>query len=173
MKFNIETTRLILRDFSYDDIDDFFEMDSDPEVHKYLGQKPIQSKEETIKSIEFVQQQYINNNIGRWTIRDKKTNAYIGWAGLKFITSPINGYKNFYDIGYRLSKKQWGKGFATEAAKAALEYGFDVMRLTEIHGTAHVENIASQTILQKIGLEYVNQFLYEGELMCNWYTIKK
>jgi [ribosomal protein S5]-alanine N-acetyltransferase len=173
MKFYIETDRLILRDFLYEDADDFFEMDSDVEVHKFLGNKPILSLEETIKMIDYVRQQYDENNIGRWTVIDKVTKEYLGWAGLKFITTPINGYLDIYDIGYRLNKKHWGKGIASEASKAALDYGFNTMHLEEIHGAAHVENMASQAILKKLGMVYRNQFIFQEDIPCCWYSIKK
>ena len=86
MKIFAETKRLILREILLTDIDGMFELDSDPEVHRYLGNKPVSDKDQIIKVINFIRQQYLDNGIGRWAIIDKKTNNFIGWTGLKFVT---------------------------------------------------------------------------------------
>lgn len=72
-----------------------------------------------------IRQQYIDNGIGRWAIIEKKTNDFIGWTGLKFVTDLTNNHKHYNDLGYRLRKKYWGKGIATETAFASLSYAFD------------------------------------------------
>src|ERR1044071_659176 len=95
-----ETQRLILREITMEDVDGFFELDSDPEVHKYLGTQPVTSKQEIIDTIKFVRQQYVDNGIGRWAIIDKSTNRFIGWTGLKLVKDVINNHSNYYDLGY-------------------------------------------------------------------------
>jgi ribosomal-protein-alanine N-acetyltransferase len=84
----------------------------------------------------------------------------------------VNGHVDYYDIGYRLIKKYWDCGFATEAAKAWLDYGFDKMDLKKIYGMADVENIASKNVLEKIGLNYVENFTFDG-IEHNWFRITK
>ena len=84
-----------------------------------------------------------------------------------------NNHINFYDVGYRLDKKYWGKGYATESCKVALEYGFKTMQLKEIIGTCHEENKASRRVLEKCGLKFVEQFIYKNELTCDWLKITK
>nr|WP_240768670.1 GNAT family N-acetyltransferase [Olivibacter sp. XZL3] len=79
-----------------------YELDSDPEVHKYLGNNPIKDKDQVPGIIDFIRKQYIEHGIGRWAVVDKQTNDFIGWAGLKYITEETNGQKNYYDLGYRL-----------------------------------------------------------------------
>lgn len=93
MKIFAETERLILREILPSDIDGMFELDSDPEVHKYLGNKPVTTREQISDAINFIRQQYIDNGIGRWAIIDKKTNDFIGWTGLKFVTELTNNHK--------------------------------------------------------------------------------
>lgn len=109
-----------------DDVDPFFEMDSDPEVHKYLGTQPVKSRDQIVETIHYVRQQYIDNGIGRWAIADKFTNQFIGWTGLKLVKEIMNNQTNYYDLGYRLLRKYWGRGYATETAQASLSYGFDI-----------------------------------------------
>ncbi len=170
MKIFVETPRLILREILPDDVDGFFELDSDPEVHKYLGNKPVSDKSELIKVINFVRQQYEENGIGRWAIIDKASNSFIGWAGLKFVQELTNNHINYHDLGYRLIRKYWGKGYATEAALASLNYGFEVMQLQDIFAAAHIHNQASNSILKKVGFNFLETFIDEDEVN-NWYKI--
>ena len=128
MKIHIETERLIIRDLEAFDAKGIFELDSNPKVHEFLGKNPIKTIEEAEGVINGIRQHYKENGIGRWAIVDKKTNDFIGWTGLK---NEQNLRENFsyYDLGFRLRNKYWGKGIATEAAIACLNYGFDTLNL--------------------------------------------
>jgi len=172
MKIFAETERLLFREILPTDIDGMFELDCDPEVHKYLGNKPVSSKEQAMDMINFIRQQYIDYGIGRWAVIEKKTNDFMGWSGLKYIVTEINGHKNYYDLGYRLIRKYWGKGIATESALASLEYAFDKLELNEVYGMAESENIASNKILRKVGLRFIEDFDYNG-MRHNWYKIER
>jgi len=170
MKIFAETERLILREILPDDVEGFFELDSDPEVHRYLGNKPVETREQIAEVIQFIRQQYIDNGIGRWAVIDKKTNDFIGWSGLKLVTEPINNHVNFYDLGYRFIRRYWGKGIATEAACASLVYAFDTLHLKEVYAHAACENAGSNRVLTKTGLTFIETFVHEG-IKCNWYKI--
>ncbi len=169
----IETERLILRELQPSDAAKMFELDSNPEVHKYLGNHPIHTINQAEEVIASVRNQYITNGIGRWATVEKSSGEFIGWSGLKFISKPENNQVNFYDVGYRLMPKYWGKGYATESAKAALGYAFNTMNLNEVVGTCHEDNIASRRALEKCGLIFVKKFLYKNELTCDWLKISK
>lgn len=172
MKIFAETERLILREILPTDVDGMFELDSDPEVHKYLGNKPVTNKDQIVEVISFIRQQYIDNGIGRWAIIDRKTNEFIGWTGLKYVTNETNNHKNYYDIGYRLNKRFWGQGIATETALISRNYAFEKLNVNEIYGSASCENIGSNKILKKLGLKYIESFFYD-EIKCNWYKMDK
>jgi RimJ/RimL family protein N-acetyltransferase len=101
----------------------------------------------------------------------KESNELIGWAGLKYNSEIVNNKVNFYDIGYRLNEKFWGKGYATEASFAWLDYGFKEMKIQVIAAAAHSANNASNRILQKIGMKQIEQYL-EDEVTWNWYELK-
>jgi RimJ/RimL family protein N-acetyltransferase len=163
MQIFAQTERLILREIMPSDDQGMFELDSDPEVHTYLGRKPFTHIEESRNIIEFIREQYRYNGIGRWAAVDKATGEFIGWAGLKLITEPINYKSNYYDLGYRFIRRYWGKGFATEAARASIEYGFITLHLREIYAMADIHNIASQQVLTKVGLHYIETFEHAGE----------
>lgn len=170
MKIFAETSRLILREILPEDDNGMFDLDRDVSVHKYLGNKPIQSIAQARENIRLIRKQYLDFGIGRWAMIEKKSNDFMGWAGLKFMDQR-NGYKNYYDIGYRLIPRFWGKGFATEAAIASRDYAFKEMNLAVIYGCTHIENLTSKNILEKIGLQFVETFISD-DLICNWLELK-
>jgi ribosomal-protein-alanine N-acetyltransferase len=167
-----ETDRTILREMIIEDVDDFYEMDSDPEVHRFLGTKPVTDKNEIADTIRYVRQQYFDHGIGRWAIVDKSTGQFIGWTGLKLVKDMINLRTNYYDLGYRLKRKHWGQGFATETAIASLDYGFDILKLNEIIATVNMGNAASNRVVNKLGFTLSGTFNLH-DLKHNWYTIDK
>jgi [ribosomal protein S5]-alanine N-acetyltransferase len=144
----IETNRLYLRELSVDDAQHFYHLNSDEEVIKYTGDKAFSSIEEAQIFLKNYNS-YQKYNYGRWAVIDKSTTEFIGWCGLKY--SPE---LDAVDIGFRFFKKYWNQGFATESAKACLEYGFEKLQLPKIVGRAMEENIASIKVLEKIGMTY-------------------
>lgn len=171
MKNPIETERLLLRELLLSDADGMFELDSNPKVHLFLGNNPVKKLEESIEYIHFVQKQYKDFGTGRWAVILKDTNEFLGWSGIKFITDEINGHKNFYEIGYRFIEKHWGKGYATEAGKAFVDYAFNEMKVDALYAYADAGNENSRKILEKLGLQYANSFEHEGETEV-WYEMK-
>lgn len=170
MTIHLETIRFILRDFEYSDIDDLFELDSNPDVMKYIRLPTATSKEQIEKTIAGVKEQYQRNGIGRWIVQDKATKEVLGWSGLKI----EEHFRDFHynDVGYRFKPQYWGKGVATETALASLKYGFEQLSWDKICATADIENIASNIVLQKIGLTKQYDFDHEGEVL-NWYEIQR
>lgn len=173
MKIFVETERLILREILPTDLEGMFELDSNPVVHKYLGNNPVKSREESEKYIQSIREQYIDRGIGRWAAIEKSSGDFIGWSGLKFNTGEkdaLNGKQDFYDIGYRFIPRYWGKGYATESALVALNYGFKVKAYETITGIALIGNIGSNKVLQKIGLNHIEDFNYE-DTKASWYEL--
>lgn len=172
MKIYAETDRIILREIVLDDAAAMFEMDADPEVHTYLGKSPIQTMDQAIQNIKYIRQQYVDYGIGRWAIADKRTGQFAGWGGLKHRTDEVNGHSGFYEVGYRLLRKFWGQGLATESAKASLKYAFEELYLDQVYALANVENDASRNALLKSGLKITGQLEHEG-IQCHWFEIKQ
>ncbi len=174
MKIYIETERLLIREIELTDVDDMFEMDSDPEVHKYILQSPVQSKEEIVEVIEMLQKQYTNNGIARWAIVDKMTNEMLGWCGIKYYTDELNGHQNFYEHGYRFKQKHWGKGYATESSKVILNWAFRNLNTDSIYAITDIDNKNSIHVLDKLEFELKEIFKYnDTHLVCNWFELKK
>lgn len=174
-KIFIETGRLILREIISEDLERMFLLDSNPDVMKYIGVKPVTKLEESVETIKKIRKQYQENGIARWAVIEKESNLLIGWCGLKLLTEPINGFKNVYELGYRFLPEFWGKGYATESGKAVLEYGFDNFNLNQIYACADVDNVGSNIILKdKLGFDSQETFvddLYGAT--CYWYELKK
>jgi RimJ/RimL family protein N-acetyltransferase len=171
MKIFAETERLILRELVVSDANGLFAVDSDPDVNIYLGNNPVKSIEQTNEIIKFIRNQYIENGIGRWAMIEKNTHNFIGWAGLKLVKETTNNHCNYYDLGYRLNKNYWGKGFATEAAKASVDYGINQLNLKDIYAIADSNNVASKKVLEKVGLKFIETFNLEGTPH-GWFHLK-
>jgi RimJ/RimL family protein N-acetyltransferase len=170
MNLQIETNRLLLRPLELSDAEGMFEMDNNPNVHRYLWQSPTQEISETMKIIEMVQKQYADNKIGRFATILKETGEFIGWTGIKFVNDHVeNGNTNFYDYGYRLNEKFWNKGYATEASKAWLDYGFNQMNIKTMHAYTHAQNGASNQVLQKVGFQFMEDYPDTEGVMWKWW----
>ena len=173
MNLILETDRLLLRPLELTDADDMFAMDSNPEVHKYLWQTPAQHIDEVIKVIDYVRSQYEKNNIGRFATIVKETNEFIGWTGIKFVDDHVeNGNTNFYDYGYRLNENFWNKGYATEASKAWLDYGFNQMKIDKMNAYTHSENGASNHILEKVGMKLMENYPDKDGVIWKWWQME-
>jgi RimJ/RimL family protein N-acetyltransferase len=172
MKIFIETERLVLREILPTDENGLFELDSNPKVHTYLGNNPVHHIDQIRAVIQNIHQQYKDNGIGRWAIVDKQTNEFIGWTGLKFITETTNNHIHYYDLGYRLIEKYWGKGIATETTKATLKYAFEQMNITEVYAMCEVGNLGSKNVIEKSGLTFIETFKYDG-VDHHWFKITR
>ena len=173
MNLTLQTNRLILRPLEISDAQAMFDMNKNPEVHKYLWQTPEKNIEESIKVIDYVQEQYKENKIGRFATILKETNEFIGWTGIKFVNDQTeNGNTNFYDYGYRLDEKFWNKGYATEASIAWLDYGFNQMKIEKMNAYTHFENGASNHILQKVGFNFIEDYLDKDEIPWKWWQME-
>ncbi|WP_234108676.1 GNAT family N-acetyltransferase [Chryseobacterium sp. R2A-55] len=173
-KLCIETERLILRELVPEDSERMFLLDSSHEVMKYLGMKPLTKIEETAEIIQKIRQQYMDNGIGRWAVVDKTTDLLIGWSGLKILKEKTNGYQNVYELGYRFLPDFWGRGYATEAAAACLNYGFENLNLEVIYAYATTDNHASNNVLRKLGFTETETFVDPSDdAECFWFALKR
>lgn len=172
MNFTLETERLLMKPMQHEDAEALFELNKNPNVHKYLWQKPEVIIDESINVIKYVQRQYAENKIGRFATILKETNEFIGWTGIKFVNDHIeNGNTNFYDYGYRLDEKFWNKGYATEASIAWLDYGFNQMNIKEMNAYTHAQNGASNHVLQKVGFNFIEDYPDKDGVIWKWWQL--
>lgn len=144
-----------------------FELNNDPDVIKYTGDKAFSSIDEARIFLENYNQ-YALHGFGRWAVIQKMTGNFIGWCGLKYSATTDE-----VDIGFRFFKAVWNQGFATEATKKCIQLGFDTFAIKRIVGRAMVNNIASVKVLEKLGLTFLKSFNFDGEegviyeIICN------
>ncbi len=128
---------------------------------------PITDINVIIKSIKKIRTYYTENpGLGVWAGFEKENEEFIGFFELAHLDNTEE-----IEVGYRLLKEHWGKGYATEMTKVLIEYGFNKMDLKDIVGITHPENIASQNVLLKSGLIYVKDAVFYG-FLDKYYVIK-
>ena len=148
MKMVLETDRLFLREYVEDDAEALFRLNSDPEVSRFTPNGRLLNVEQAREILlAHPIADYRKYGFGRWACILKSTGEQIGFAGLKYLEE-----FGEVEIGYRLMRAQWGFGFATEAAIAAVRFGFADLALKHIIGLVMPENIASVRVLEKTGL---------------------
>ncbi|MEO7310007.1 MAG: GNAT family N-acetyltransferase [Chitinophagaceae bacterium] len=157
MNFILETPRLYLRQMTPADAPNAFELNSDPEVIRYTGDDPFESIQAAATFL-INYKDYEKYGVGRWAVIRKEDDAWLGWCGLKWLAE-----KGEIDLGYRLLQRYWNKGYATEAAKACVAYGFQKFEYSFIVGRVLQENISSIKVLEKAGLSFVAEESFHGE----------
>ena len=145
----LETLRLELRDFVAGDFDDLYRLDSDPRVMKYIANGKPASRDAVAQRLgRFIRYPALYPDLGVWRAARRDTGAFIGWFCFSYAARSPD-----IEVGYRLLPEAWGRGYATEGARALVDYGFDDLRLHRIIGVTHPRNKASQRVLIKAGLE--------------------
>jgi len=142
------TERLLLRKMYPDDAQDAFDLNSDPDVIQYTGDASFASVQE---AREFLVQYdaYEKWGYGRLNCYLKESGEYIGWCGLKYLAE-----EGHTDLGYRLKKKFWNQGYATEGSEVCLQYGFETLSLPFIVATIMKDNKGSIRVAEKLGMKY-------------------
>lgn len=157
MDISIETDRLILRPWQDSDLNSFFEMSQDTDVMRYFPH--LLSRCESNDLANLIQSFIEKQGWGFWALELKKTKEFIGFTGLhhqltKFEFSPCT------EIGCRLKRTAWGKGYAYEAATASLAYGFNHLQLVEIVAFTAQLNLPSQNLMKRLGMNKMKEFVH-------------
>lgn len=159
MDILIETSRLMMREFCLDDVDDVYEFSTHPEVVRYTGDAGVVKTREDARNLitDLWQVEYRKYGYARYALIHKADKKVIGFCGIKY--EPELGEP---DIGYRMLPEYWGKGLAMEAAKAILDYARSVLGLNKIIGEVAIGNIASSKILLNLGFKLVDTYKRDG-----------
>jgi len=145
-----------MRNLTPDDAADFYTLNLDPEVLKFTGDQPFENVQ-AAKDFLTNYDQYEKYGVGRLAVIDQSTSKFMGWCGLKYSKD-----QEEYDIGFRFFSRYWNQGFATETAKACLDFGFRELGLQKIVGRARKENRGSIRVLEKIGMTFKATFDFDG-----------
>lgn len=151
-----ETTRLILRAMTVDDAADFFALNGNPIVMRYTHEPLLRSLKDARELLRCYPD-FDTHGFGRWGCVLKETRQLIGFCGLKYLAD-----YDEVDIGYRLLPGFWGRGLATEASRACIQFGFETLRLKRILGLVLPENTASIRVLEKSGLTFRDEIEDDG-----------
>ncbi|MEU4643641.1 GNAT family N-acetyltransferase [Micromonospora sp. NPDC023814] len=144
----IRTERLLLRSWRDSDLAPWAAMNADPEVREHLG--PLLSAEQAAASARSFQAAIDTLGYGFWAVEVRDGGRFIGFAGLDRVDDglPVSGV----EAGWRLARSAWGHGYATEAARAVLRYGFDTVGLPEILAITTATNGRSQAVMRRLGM---------------------
>jgi [ribosomal protein S5]-alanine N-acetyltransferase len=172
----IETPRLILREFIRSDLQALAPILADPLVMKF-STMGIYSTPQTEKAIDNFIDSYQRFGFGLWAVILKESDLLIGYCGLAI--DRIDN-RDEPEIAYRLDSKFWGKGFATEAALASIQYGFvggafplgNRIELPYILGAAQRQNVASIRVLEKLGMTFDREIIFRGVPMDCYKIVK-
>lgn len=146
----LETERLILRDWRGHDIEPFCNLNADARVMKYFPSIP--TADETRAMIKRFEKSADDDGFSFQPVIEKKSGNLIGMVGLSVVAAPLH-FAPAIEIGWRLSVKHWGRGYATEAALEFIRYGFETLNLKEIISFTPVTNQPSRAVMERIGME--------------------
>ena len=147
----IETDRLILRTWRDEDLESMLAINQDPKVMEYFPE--LQDLDTTKNFIDKVNAHFENHGYSLYAAVRKDTNEFIGFIGL-LMADFESHFTPTTEIGWRLSSNHWGQGFATEGAKAVLDYAFRELKIPEIVSFTAAGNAKSIRVMQKIGLQH-------------------
>jgi len=147
----IQTDRLILRTLREDDKPPFAAMCADPCVMAYLS--PINNDAEAAAYLDRIKEHHERHGFGYWVLEDRATGAFAGLAGLRVVSFEAH-FTPAVEIAWRMPVAFWGKGLATEAARACLHYGFTTQDLSEIVAYTAPGNRRSRALMGRLGMTH-------------------
>ncbi|MEV6633000.1 GNAT family N-acetyltransferase [Actinoplanes sp. NPDC051470] len=150
---SLRTERLELRGWRDDDLDAVVAMNADPEVMRYIMDGSVLDRRQSADKLRKWRRDWEQRGFGLFAVDLRSTGEFVGWAGLavpEFLPEVLPAV----EIGWRFVRGAWGHGYATEAARAALRFGFDEVGLDRVVSIRHVDNERSARVMEKLGLGY-------------------
>jgi len=163
-----ETERLIVRQPTWADADNFYILNSDEDIVRFI--RPPRTREESDAKLK---ERIENNNedgkgLGGWIAETKTDNLFVGFLAMFILPGDDE-----VNLGYSLLRPQWGKGYATELAKAGVDYGFNKIGLKRMVATTDPAHVASQNILLKCGFRQIASFVEEGKELLKFEMVNR
>lgn len=146
---SIKTERLILRPWKEEDLEPFARLNADPSVREFFPS--VLTREESDASVRVISAHIERYGWGFWAVSLIQTGEFIGFIGLEDVYFQAH-FTPAVEIGWRLAFEHWGKGYATEGARASLKYGFEELGLERIVSFTAVQNMKSRAVMEKIGM---------------------
>ncbi len=157
MKTYLETNRLILREFSDADVDNLVDLDSDPEVTRYINGGKSTPRVYIVEQImpRIFKYYHDLDRQGIWAAIEKTSGTFLGWFHLR----PNHAEPSETELGYRLKQSSWGQGLATEGSMALVKKGFEELGVDVIVALADPANTASRRVMEKVGLQFEEEII--------------
>jgi RimJ/RimL family protein N-acetyltransferase len=163
----VETARLRLRMFSSADLEPMCEITRDPEVMRFIGYGHPLSREETLANLNMITNAFRRRGYGRWALERRDTGTLVGYCGLSSGNPEVG-----IELAYMLARGEWGRGFALEAARASLRYGFETLGMDSIAGLTLHDNRRSRLVLERLGMSFIREAHYY-DFACVHYSIAR
>ena len=159
MALELESSRVLLRGWKESDLAPWIALNLDPENLKYFPR--TYSAEESRASFLRIRDLLNENSLGLWAAEEKSSGEFMGFVGLMQHNIPGIAFMPCCEIGWRLDRKYWGKGYATEAATVVLGYGLNELKLEEIFSFTAKGNLPSINVMRKIGMRERPELAFE------------
>src|ERR1022692_4109658 len=151
----LETERLIMRRWQESDRAPFAELNADPETMRFFPNLLDRAASDAL--IEMIETRFDRQGFGFWALEVAATGTFIGFTGLNPMPDRVPGAGGM-EVGWRLARHAWHHGYATEAARAAVEVGFTGVGLDQIWSMTPVLNLPSQAVMRRIGMTFHSRF---------------
>ena len=161
----LTTPRLTLRPFTEADAEPLYRILNEEGILRYFPRPDPPDMARVQRLIAGQLRHWEEHGLGWWAVELRATGELIGWNGLQHLPETDE-----VEVAYLLSKQHWGQGLATEGAQVALRFGVETLGLGSIVGIVHPENVASQRVLAKAGLTFINEADYFGMHVCRYVT---
>lgn len=158
----LETSRLILRTWEEADIRAFQQIMQNPAVVEYLGIHHFDKPETTVSLANSANKSITEKGYGYFVCEEKISGTCIGLAGLNFVEKPAAPPFPLHTVSWILRQESWGKGYATEAARALLSHGFDTHNIAAIFACTMGANLRSRQVMSRVGMRYEKEFDFPG-----------
>ena len=146
----IRTGRLLLRQWRDEDFEPFADLNADPIAMEFFPS--VIGRAESDAAAEGIRARIEEQGWGLWAVEIVDSGEFIGFTGLWSVPAPEFPFAPAVEVGWRLARGHWGKGYATEAARAAVDFGFEALALTEIVSMTTVANVRSRRVMEKLGM---------------------
>ena len=157
MQIFLETDRLILRRFTEQDVDNLFDLDSDPDVMRFLSggsgtPREVLANDHIPHWLTYYER---FAGYGFWAVIERSTGDFLGWFHLRPLgEDPLDDP----ELGYRLKRSAWGKGYATEGSQALIDKAFSELGVQRVMALTYSEHVASRRVMEKVGMRLVRRY---------------
>jgi len=147
----IETPRLVLRRWREEDVEPFAALNADPEVMRWIGDGSVRDTADTLAFVQRIERQWETEGFGLFALEVRESGEFAGFAGLA-VPHFLPAVMPAVEAGWRLDRRFWGRGLATEAARASVAFGFRECGLPELLSLVQAGNTASANVARKLGM---------------------